>query len=413
MAEDDKNRNTETPASAAPGSGAAPAAAAPQPAPAAPAPRQRRRWLRASLLVLGPVLVLVIGAYIYMNTGRYTETDNAYLKSDMVLVSAEVGGPIQRVAVRENQRVQAGDVLFEIDDAPYLVMVERGKSQVQAVESFITGLEASYKQQLEQLELARINVAYNERELERQQGLAARNLGSDVDVDRAQHEYAVAKQQIPLIEQALAQLRAQIGGQIVPSVGVGAAAAAAFNPSAALTGNAALRTVKAMLQDAKLDLEHTVVHAPFDGVVSRVPTVGRYVAPGNPVMSLVADRNVWVEANYKETELTHVEPGQPVSIRVDTYPDLEWRGKVESISPATGAEFSVIPAQNASGNWVKVAQRIPVRISVDVRPGDPPLRTGMSATVEIDTGFEREAPAFLTFLRVSSVATAAPIVEHN
>jgi membrane fusion protein, multidrug efflux system len=405
MAENDKTPNTEAPASAAPGAGTA------QPAAPAPAAPRRRRWLRVSLLVLGPVLVLVVGAYIYMNTGRYSTTDNAYLKSDTVLVSAEVGGPIARVAVHENQRVEAGDVLFEIDDAPYRVMVERGKSQVQAVESFIEGLEASYKQQLARLDLARIDVAYNERELERQQGLAARDLGSEVDVADARHEYEVAKQQIPIIEQALAQLRAQIGGQIVPTAGT--AAAVAFDPSAALTGNAALRTVKAMLQDAKLDLEHTVVRAPFEGVVSRVPTVGRYVAPGSPVMSLVADRDVWIEANYKETELTHVEPGQPVSIRVDTYPDLEWQGKVESISPATGAEFSVIPAQNASGNWVKVAQRIPVRISVDVRPGDPPLRAGMSATVEIDTGFERQKPAFLTFLRVSTVASAAPTVEHN
>ena len=423
MSEDDKNRSE-----AKPGNGA------PSEARAESAPPRRRRWLRTSLLVLGPLAVLVVGAYIYMNTGRYSETDNAYVKSDMVLVSAEVGGPIKRIAVRENERVQAGDVLFEIDDAPYRVLVKRGESQVEAVQSFVTGLEHSYKQQLEQLELAKIDVAYNEHELERQQGLAARKLGTEADVDSARHDFEVAKQQIPIIEQALAQLRAQIGGQIAPELGsqmatLGAQTAPELGTQIApelgghgelggnsfFDGNAAYRTVKSMLEDAKLDLAHTIVRAPFDGIVSHVPTVGHYVAPGSPVMSLVSDHDVWVEANYKETELTHVEPGQPVTIRIDTYPDHEWRGKVESISPATGSEFSVIPAQNASGNWVKVAQRIPVRISVDVRPGDPPLRAGMSAIVEIDTGFERPAPRFLSFLsvlRTSSVAEAAPVERY-
>jgi membrane fusion protein (multidrug efflux system) len=355
---------------------------------------RRKRWLRSALLVLGPLLVVVVAAFIYMNSGRYVETDNAYVKSDTVLITAEVTGPIKRVAVRENHQVRAGEVLFEIDPAPYEVKVERGESQVAAVESFIESLEASYEQQMEQLELARINVAYFGRELERQQGLAARRLGTEADVDKARHDLEVAEQQIPIIEQALAQLRAQIGGQIVVSHN----GSAPIDAAALFTGNAAYRTVQSMLDDAKLDLAHTVVYAPYDGIVSRVPVVGHFVSAGAPVLALVADRDLWVEANFKETQLTHVEPGQAVVIHIDTYPDHEWRGEVETISPATGAEFSVIPAQNASGNWVKVAQRIPVRIRVVADPGDPQLRAGMSAIVEIDTRFNRPAPSFLSFL---------------
>jgi membrane fusion protein (multidrug efflux system) len=373
-------------------SGGAPANVAAAEARIEPAPR-RRRWLRASLLVLGPALVAVVAAFVYMRSGRYVETDNAYVKSDTVLITAEVTGPIERVAVSENAQVRSGDVLFEIDPAPYEVKVERGESQVAAVESFIDSLEASYAQQMEQLELAKINVAYFGRELERQQGLAARRLGTEADVDKARHDLEVAEQQIPIIEQALAQLRAQIGGRIV--VGPGGMP---LDGTALFVGNAAYRTVQSMLEDAKLDLAHTVVRAPYDGIVIQVPAVGHFVSPGSPVMALVADHDLWVEANFKETQLTHVEPGQAVVIHIDTYPDHEWRGEVETISPATGAEFSVIPAQNASGNWVKVAQRIPVRIRVDAGPQDPQLRAGMSAIVEIDTRFRRPTPSFLTFL---------------
>ena len=159
-----------------------------------------------------------------------------------------------------------------------------------------------------------------------------------------------------------------------------------------------LDTARAALESAELDLEHTVVRAPFDGIASKVPEPGAYVTPGSPVMGLVSDKSIWVEANYKETELTHVAPGQSVEIRIDTYPGQTWHGKVQSIAQATGAEFSVIPAQNASGNWVKVTQRIPVRIALDIGAGDPPLRAGMSAVIDIDTRYVRTSPSLLSFL---------------
>jgi len=246
----------------------------------------------------------------------------------------------------------------------------------------LLGLVAAYDQQLEQLKLARTNEAFNKREYERKQSLLQQHLAAQSDVDETRHDYDVASQQIPIIEQALAQLRAQLGGDV------------SLEPE----GHSAYRTARAALESAELDLEHTVVRAPFDGVASQVPEPGAYVAPGTPVMGLVSDKTVWIEANYKETDLTHVAPGQAVEVGVDTYPGHEWHGTVQSIAQATGAEFSVIPAQNATGNWVKVTQRIPVRIALEIERDDPPLRAGMSAEIDIDTRYVRTTPGMLRFL---------------
>jgi membrane fusion protein (multidrug efflux system) len=350
-----------------------------------------RRLLRRTLLVLGPVAVAVAGGYAYLSSGRFASTDNAYVKADKVLISPQVTGQIVRVEVKENEPVVAGQVLFVIDDEPYRVAVTRAKAQLRAVESYVESLKAQYLERLEDLALERTNVEFAERELAREKALAERKLGSDVDVDRARHEYDVAARRIAIVEQQIAQLRAQLGGDVETT----------------LEEQPAYQMVQAQYEQALLDLEHTVVRAPFDGIASRVPMVGEYVTPGSPVMSVVADRDVWIEANFKETDLTHVRVGQPVTVRVDTYPDREWRGEVASISQATGSEFSVIPPQNATGNWVKVTQRIPVRIAVD-HPGDVPLRAGMSAIVEIDTGHERRLSDTLSFFRStrSTVQTA-------
>ena len=194
-----------------------------------------------------------------------------------------------------------------------------------------------------------------------------------------------------MAERALDQIRARLGGDL-------------DRPA---TEQAAYLAAKSSRDAAALELEHTVVRAPFDGIASKVPTLGQYVQPGAPVMTVVADHDMWIEANYKETDLTHVAVGQPVDISLDTYPDRHWRGRVESISQATGAEFSVIPAQNATGNWVKVTQRIAVRIAIEMHSDDPSLRSGMSAIVDIDTGHERPAPGWVRALLPSRPAFAA------
>jgi membrane fusion protein (multidrug efflux system) len=292
--------------------------------------------------------------------------------------------------VRENQRVEAGDVLFTIDDRPFRVALDRGNAQLAAINDFVESTKASYRQSLEQLALARTNAAYEQRELDRLTALAERKLTSDVAVDEQRHERDVANQEIQVTERALDAIRARLGGDLDRPV----------------TEQAAYLAAKSMRDAAELDLEHTVVRAPFSGIASQVPTLGHHVQPGSPIMTIVADRDMWIEANFKETDLTHVAVGQPVDIRLDTYPDRRWRGSVASISQATGAEFSVIPAQNATGNWVKVAQRIPVRIAIEMRGDDPELRAGMSAIVDIDTGHERPAPHWIRALLPSNSAFA-------
>lgn len=344
--------------------------------------RSTRRSLRTVLLALGPIAVALGGGYVYMNSGRYVETENAYVKATAVVVSAEVAGPIVEIAVTENQSVHAGDLLLRIEDAPYRGKVAGTSAQLEAVSSFVAGLLASYRQAVEQLKLAQSNVAYAKLELEREQSLAARNLGTESDLNKAQHEFDIAEQQIPIIEQTLAQLEAQLGPSFAGSI----------------ENHAAYRAVDLLLAGAKTDLEHTRIRAPIDGIVNHVPVSGAYVPIGGPVLSIVSDNELWIEANFKETQLTHIEVGQSVTASIDAYPDQEWHGTVASISQATGAEFSVVPAQNASGNWVKVAQRIPVRIALETGPNDPPLRAGMSVVVAVDTGYQRPAPKYLGFL---------------
>ncbi len=361
------------------------------PAAAVPPPRAKRRWLRSTLLLAGPLVALTVGGYVYYTSGRIVETDNAYVKADVGIISAEVAGPIDSLNVRENQSVKAGDVLFTIDARPFKVALGRAEAQLAAINDVVESTRASYRQTLEQLALARTNAEYEQRELDRLTALAERKLASDIDVAEKRHDRDVARQEILVTERALEQIRARLGGDLDRPV----------------TEQAAYLAAKSMRDAATLDVEHTVVRAPFDGIASKVPTLGQYVQPGGPVMTIVAERGMWVEANYKETDLTYVAAGQAVDIRLDTYPDRHWRGHVESISQATGAEFSVIPSQNATGNWVKVTQRIPVRIAIETRGDDPALRAGMSAIVEIDTGHERPAPAWVRALLPANAAFAA------
>ena len=373
------------PGSAAPASAPAPQPVPPAsaaPAPARPTPPRNRKLVRRTLLLLGPVLVLLVGGYFYFTSGRFIETDNAYVKADVAIVAAQVAGPITDVAVHENQSVKKGDVLFTIDDRSFKVSLDQARAQLAAINDLVESFRAGYRQTTEQLALARTTAAYQQHEYERLAALAKQKLTSDVSVDDARQKRDVANQQIQVTERALEAARARLGG----------------GPDRPLTEQAAYQAAKSMYDKVTLDLDHTVVRAPFDGIASKVPTVGQYVAPGAPIMSIVSDHDMWIEANYKETELTHVAVGQPVDIELDTYPGKTWRGSVESISQATGAEFSVIPAQNATGNWVKVAQRIPVRIAVQVAANDPELRLGMSAIVTIDTGFERPAPGIVRAL---------------
>ncbi len=329
------------------------------------------KWsIRRRLFALGPILVIAIGAVFYFTSGRYTETDNAYVKANKVTISAEVSGPIIAIAVHENQSVKKGDELFRIDDAPFRIALDRATAQLRTVQADIEGLKASYRQIQEQMRIAQTNADFMQRELMRQAQLAKRHLTPQAKLDEAQHNLDNAKQQMVVIEQQAAQILAQLGG----------------NANIPTTRHPRYLDAKAAQDNAALNLQRTIIHAPFAGIATKVPQIGQYLNVGGAVMSVIAADDMWIEANFTETELTHVRNNQAVEIRIDTYPDRKWHGTVQSIAQATGAEFSVLPPQNATANWVKVAQRIPVRIAIKTARDDPPLRMGMTAFVKIDTG---------------------------
>jgi membrane fusion protein (multidrug efflux system) len=342
-------------------------------------PAADKQRLRRILFAAGPIAVLGLIAFLYFSSGRYVETDNAYIKANKVTISAEIAGPISVVAVHENQQVQAGQELFRIDEQPFRIALERAEAQLRTVRSDIDGLKAAYRQKVEQLRLAKTNVAFAERELARQSQLAQRKLISQVKLDEAQHSLDNAREQVAVLEQEEAQTLTQLTG----------------NATIAAEKHPRYQQAKADRDTAALNLQRTAVRAPFAGITSKVPQVGQYISAGSAVMSVIATDKLWIEANFMETDLANVRAGQPVTIHIDTYSSRTWQGTVQSIAQATGAEFSVLPPQNASGNWVKVVQRIPVRIAISATPEDPPLRVGMTAAVEIDTGAHHTVSALL------------------
>lgn len=347
-------------------------------APVPAEPKRRRGWLRPVLLIAGPLLVLIAGAVWYYTGGRYVETENAYLQADKVAVSADVSGTIDTVAVSENQAVAKGDVLFRIDPAPYKIAVDQAHANLESVRQDILALKANYQQETDNLDLAKIDLDYAKRRYDRQSRLQKNNVVSQASLDDVKNALDKAREHVALEQHVMRVTLAKLGGDADTPV----------------EKTPQFLQAKAALAKAELDLSRTSVRAPFAGIASKTPNPGQYVNPGAAVMSLVASTGVWVDANFKETQLTHVKPGQTVEVQVDTYPGRVWQGTVASVAPATGSEFSVLPAQNATGNWVKVVQRIPVRIALDEQASDPDLRAGMSALVEIDTHHQRQLPGF-------------------
>lgn len=336
-------------------------------------PSGRNRWVRVIFLWALPILVLTIGVAWYGSGGRYVTTDNAYLRQDRIDVAPQIDGNVREVRVPENANVRPGDVVLVLDDTLLEVARNQAEAQLAAARMEVDTLRAAYLAKRGEVAVARETAQYAMREFERQRELAARKLVPAATLDEAQRSRDLAVGQIEVLELQLAQAGARLGG----------------DPGLSTERHPSVRTALAALEKARVDLEYTVVTAPRAGVVSHLPQVGDRVEEGRPAFAIVADGGVWLEANFKETDLEWVRPGEPVRIEIDTYRDHEWHGRVESIAQATGAEFALLPPQNASGNWVKVVQRIPVRIAIDGKPDDPPLRSGMSAYVEIDTGPHR------------------------
>ena len=346
-----------------------------------PAKMRKRSLTRPLLFALLPV-ALVAGGYFYVTGGQVMETDNAYVQAAMVGISTDVAGTVVEIDVVENQAVKKGDVLYRIRSGSYRTALEGAEAQLGTVRNQVLTLQASYAQAEAQIEQAKADIPYYEAQFKRQQDLQSSSAASKQSFDQAKHDLDAARQKV-IVAQANAQaMLAQLGG----------------DASLPVEKNPFYLQAQSAVDNAKRDLGDTEVRAPFDGIVTNVDSLqrGAYLNASQRAFNLVSTTNVWVDATPKETELTYVKPGQPVEISVDTYPGVTWTGKVETISPASASSFSLLPAQNSSGNWVKVVQRIPMRISIDPAPDKPSLRLGMSVVVGVDTGHARGLPHFLT-----------------
>jgi membrane fusion protein (multidrug efflux system) len=365
----------------APSSNSAPATAVA--APGGNKVRRRRSLTRPVLFALLPV-ALVFGGYYYVNGGQIMSTDNAYVQSDMVGLTTDVSGIVDQINVHENETVKAGQVLFSLRPDSFKIALDGAQAQLGAVRNQILNLKASYQQSLAEITQAEADIPYYQSQFDRQQSLINSAAATLTAFDEAKHNLDAGNQKVAVAKAQAAATLAQLGGDANQPV----------------EQNPLYLQQKSNVDSAQRELDHSIVKAPFDGIVTNVNSlqVGSYLEASTQAFSLVSANHLWIAASPKETELTYVKPGQSVDVYVDTYPGVEWKGKVESISPASGSSFSLLPAQNTTGNWVKVVQRIPMRVSIDDADGKPPLRVGMSTIVEVDTGHVRGLPDFVTKL---------------
>jgi len=325
--------------------------------------------------VAGPVVAVVLAVYFYVSGGRYEKTDDAYVMAARTAISANVSGRVVELAVHDNQTVHRGDLLYRLDDAPFRIYVEEAEAQLATATLQIESLKATYLQRQADLASAKETLAFQQTEFERQKRLIASGIASQAQLDRAAHSLDEARARLAGIQHEITGVTAQLGG----------------NPNIEPSRHPTVLQAQAALDRARLNLSYTAVTAPSDGIVTRVEQlqVGNYVAASTPVFALVSTHNVWLEANFKEDQLGHMRAGQTARIKIDSYPGKTFTGRVASLSPGTGSQFSMLPAENATGNWVKVVQRVPVRVELeDVDPAYP-LHAGLSANVNVDTRYQR------------------------
>jgi membrane fusion protein (multidrug efflux system) len=336
--------------------------------------------LRGLLLGATPILVLAAAGYVYETGGQSITTENAYVKAEIITISPSVEGRVTEVRVRDNQEVEAGALLFAIDPRPFEIALAAAQADLQNVAQRIKALRAHYRQGSNELSAVRERIRYLALVSERQEQLRAKGVGTKVKLEEAEHVLAMARRRLKVLEEANSMVLADLGGAL----------------DLPLERHALYLRAAASVDQAALDLSYSKVSAPVAGILSNVTLqAGEYVEVGDPLLALVTSGHPWVQANLKEVQLTHVKVGQRARVVVDSYPDMVMSAVVESISPATGAEFALLPPQNATGNWVKVVQRVPVRLSLDDPKQMALLRAGMTATVSIETGHKRDTLALI------------------
>jgi membrane fusion protein (multidrug efflux system) len=335
----------------------------------------KRKRLRMMLLVALPALLLIGGGIFYLMGGRYISTDNAYVGAQKVLITPEISGKVVDVKVREGQHVKAGDELFSLDPMPYRTAVSQAEAKLADAQVSYNNLKTNLASLDQLVDLAEKSTALKQKDVERKSKLLQTQAGSQADVDKAASDMLAAELQLRYGRQQRDNTLNQLKG----------------DANLPLAEFPAYKEAKAALDHAQRDLHNTVLRAPIAGTATQVDNIqlGRFVAAGSPVFSIIDDTAPWVDANPKETDITYLRVGQKATIDVDSFPDRTFHGAVQSVSPGTGAQFSILPPQNASGNWVKVVQRVPVRIVFDKDQDLSLLRSGMSANIEIDTHHSR------------------------
>jgi membrane fusion protein (multidrug efflux system) len=335
----------------------------------APAPK-KRNTRRILIMAAVPVVIAAVGGYFWLTGGRYQETDNAYVEQAKVSLSADVAGRILSVAVHENQPVQAGDVLFTLDPEPYRIALAQADAALATARVNVEQLKVAYGTAEAQLKAAQSTLAIRQAAFDRKNALVEGGNASDATLDDVKLALETARNAVTGAEQQVASAKAALTG----------------NPTITIDEHPAVRAARAARDTAARNLDKTTVKAPADGVVSQVASLnaGQFIATGTTIASLIETNETWIEANFKETQLGALHEGMPVEIKIDAFPGVAFEGELQSIAAATGSEFALVPAQNATGNWVKVTQRIPVRIAVHPVDGKT-LRAGMSAVVAVDT----------------------------
>jgi membrane fusion protein, multidrug efflux system len=345
---------------------------------------QRRRWVRPLSLALLP-LALIAGGYWYVTGGQVMSTDDAYVQAETVGISTDVSGIVQGIDVVNNQRVDPDQVLYRLDPRQFQIALDNAKANLAQTALTIDAMKQDYTRMLSDAAAQQAQVELDQATYDRYAALVPSGATTKASYDQARFTLELDKNKLKSLRQQAAVQLARLAG----------------NPDIPVTQHPQYLQAKSQVDEAQRQLDHTVVKAPFAGIVTNVPSIapGKYLAASTTAFYLVDTDHLWVDATPKETELTYVRPGQPVTATVDTYPDAEWHGVVESISPAAAQQFSLLPAQNTSGNWVKVVQRITMRVRIDTNDKNlPPLRAGMSLEVNVDTGHARGLPHFLAAL---------------
>ncbi len=341
---------------------------------------KRRNWTRWGLFALLP-LALLVGGYWYVTGGRFMSTDDAYVEAEKVGISTDVAGIVKDVDVTENQHVAAGQVLYHLDPQQFQIALDNAKANMAQTALMIESMKKDYQRMLSDIAAQQAVVDFDQTTFDSDTMLLRSHTISQAAFLQVQATLGNDKNKLELLRQQAQVQLAKLGG----------------NPDIDVTRHPQYREAKTKVDEAQRQLNDTVVKAPFAGIVTDVSAIapGKYLAASTTAFYLVDTEHVWIEAQPKETELTHVRPGQAVTVTVDMYPDRVWHGTVESVSPAAAQEFSLLPAQNTSGNWVKVVQRVPMRIRVDTSDKSlPPLAAGMSVEIDVDTGHARGFPHF-------------------